>query len=166
MDQRALAFAIGVHPKTVSRWENNTQPPEIPALELVATVLEVPVEWLRHGGDIDRPGGQNLQPPPGGNHNAVFESPVLKYPIGYPSFSLQVRAFINRFMAELADAGVSAEEEAWARRVLSNPDNIGYNVGGSTPTLDEAAMLRDIEGMSIGIRILLRNRGYKNLAAR
>jgi transcriptional regulator with XRE-family HTH domain len=146
MDQRALAEAIGVHPKTVSRWENNSQPPEHDALEAAAGALGVSVDWLKSG-------------------DLAAREPEARYGKS-AAFPQRARAFINRFMAELADAGVSEEDEAWARRVLSNPDNVGFSVGGSAPTLDESAMLRDMEGMSIGVRLVLIKRGYKNLAAK
>lgn len=146
LTQREAAERAGVTEQAVSGWERGANPPKEENIEALATVYGTTAGALRYGD------------------TTVRTEPVA--PVPPPTFSQRARSFINRFLAELIDAGVSAEEEAWARRVLSNPDNIGYNVGGSAPTLDEEAMLRDIEGMSIGVRILLRNRGYKDLKSR
>lgn len=156
-DQKALAEAIGVHPKTVSRWENDAQPPEGEAVELLARLLGVSPTWLRYGeeGVRDRLTAAATGDSPDVHLGAAAPEPA--------SFSQRARAFVNRFMAELAEAGVTEDEESWARRVLMSPDNYGFNAGGNTPTLSEEAMLRDMEGMSIGVRHILRARGYKDL---
>jgi len=139
LTQVDLASILGVHPKTVGRWELDSQPPEESAVERIANALGVTGAWLRYG-----------------------EGPSATTPTP-PAFSDRARAFVNRFLAELAEAGVTEDEEAWARRLLMNPDNVGFNVGGNTPTMDEAAILRDIEGMSIGVRRILIARGHTNI---
>lgn len=52
LDQAAVAEAVGVHPKTVSRWENDRQLPETAQLHALAALLKVSEPWLRYGDEI------------------------------------------------------------------------------------------------------------------
>ena len=54
--QDDLARAVGVKRNTVTRWENGAMVPSDPAtLASLAEALEVSVEWLISGDDIDAP---------------------------------------------------------------------------------------------------------------
>lgn len=47
--QETVAEWAGVHVKTVSRWENDAQPPEYVAFEKMAAGFRVAVDWIRLG---------------------------------------------------------------------------------------------------------------------
>lgn len=52
VSQQVVADWADVHAKTVSRWENNVQPPEIEALERLAPRFGVPIAWLRGSATV------------------------------------------------------------------------------------------------------------------
>lgn len=167
LSQREAATALGVTPASISGWERGHYEPTTANIVRMAALYKIPAAALRFGADAPANGDvyQLREAGARAGHLVVRES--QQPPLGeLRSFSSRARSFINRFLAELADAGVSEEAEAWARRVLSSPDNYGFNAGGNTTTLSEEDMLRDMEGMSIGIRHILRARGHKNLPLR
>src|SRR5262245_9008282 len=53
VDQTRLAQLLGVRPETVSRWENDKNPPDRAALEKIARDLTGSLDWLLTGvGDM------------------------------------------------------------------------------------------------------------------
>lgn len=98
--QEDLAARVGVHPKTVSRWENNTQPPEAAALEHVAATLGVTEQWLRYGETGPEP--------------IVTSRRGVRLP---PAAYARLWGYLER----LRDAGLGEEQIEEAERIMSDP---------------------------------------------
>jgi transcriptional regulator with XRE-family HTH domain len=59
MTQARLGELVGVHQTTVSEWEANERPLAVDTVALIATILEVPAEWIafRQGEPRAQPTG-------------------------------------------------------------------------------------------------------------
>lgn len=95
-DQAAVAAAAKVHPKTVSRWENNRGEPNARRLKAVAELLEVSEPWLRYG---DESAPLPLPVPPA--HAAAPQPQRL------PAW---LRGLVLGYVAELEAQGIAGQE--------------------------------------------------------
>lgn len=139
--QGDLAIATGVHPKTVSRWENDKQMPERQHFPILARELAVPEGYF-----------QQLY---------VREPAVAYQPrvaLGLPQ---RIRVFIQEFLLELVNADVPEERVDTIRRILSSDEMYRFYVGGEPKEYSEEETLEGIQAHAEAFRQRLRRQGFK-----
>jgi len=136
--QDELAEKVGVHPKTISRWENDKQQPNGAQEDRLLEVLEVTRDYLR------------------GRTSSVREAPAVAY--GLPQ---AIRIWIQEFLTKLVRAGVSDREVDEARRVLTSPEMYRAYVGSEPQQYSEDETLLGIQAHAVAIETVLRSRGYE-----
>ena len=52
LDQAEFAERIGVKPSTVEEWESDTLAPRANRIQMMSSILNVPMTWLLAGGEI------------------------------------------------------------------------------------------------------------------
>jgi transcriptional regulator with XRE-family HTH domain len=137
--QDELAEKVGVHPKTISRWENDRQQPNGAQEDRLLEVLEITRDWLR-----------------GRTNSGVRETPHVAY--GLPQ---TIRVWIQEFLTKLVRAGVSDREVDEARRVLTSPEMYRAYVGSEPQQYSEDETLLGIQAHGVAIETVLRSRGYE-----
>lgn len=115
LGQDEVASAVGVHPKTISRWENDKQPADLEHVERLASVLGVSVDWLRHG-EPKLPGGR------------VSEQ-VAAYRTELPK---QLALLAHEFEGEVLRSDVDDDFKRYARARLRDPELLEMYAGGAT----------------------------------
>lgn len=139
-EQGDLATATGVHPKTVSRWENDKQLPERQHFAILARELDVPESYF---------------------HQIYVREPAADYrprvSLGIPQ---QIRVWLQEFLLVLVKAGVTDDEVDRVRRILSSDEMFRFYVGGEPQEYSEAQTLQGIQAHAQAFRRELRGRGY------
>jgi transcriptional regulator with XRE-family HTH domain len=140
-EQGDLATAMGVHPKTISRWENDKQLPERQHFPILARELGVPETYF-----------QQLR----------VREPAADYrprvALGLPQ---RIRVFIQEFLLELVNANVPEERVDTIRRILSSDEMYRFYVGGEPKEYSEEETLEGIAAHAEAFRQRLRRQGFK-----
>ena len=142
--QEELGSAVGVHAKTVSRWENDKQPPELHHVERLAAVLGVTMAWLRHG-----------EPP---STAAVLGEKQPGYDRGH-DLPRQLRLMALDFEREALKAGADEPFMRYVRNSFADPDFVALFGGGpdeSPMTAEEA--IDDMKAHIAELRAILKTR--------
>lgn len=144
--QEELGAQIGVHAKTVSRWENDKQPPELHHIEKLAGALGVSVDWLRHG---ERGGAA-----PG---IASLGEASARY--GHPALPRQVRLMALDFEREALQKGADEAFMRYVRTSFDDPDYVALFAGGpdESPMTDEEA-IDEMKAHIAELRAILKRR--------
>lgn len=139
-----VAQVAGVHLKTVSKWLGDTQVPDGEALERVAQLLGVSTTWLRFGAE-----------------DAPRTTPRVLASSGIPN---AVRVWLAEELLQYTKAGVPAEWVQRAREVLEAPEvHTFFRRPDDTEPSErsEAAVLKGMRAIAVGLRARLADEGYK-----
>ncbi len=135
LTQDALAERIGAHPKTVSRWENNAQPPEPETLAALGELFGVGEAWLRYGEEraaAELRGDARL-----GGTATIATGPGRWLP---PAAYERLWGYLDR----LRTAGADEEQLDEAARIMADPRYGKLNKRtGRAPT--EAEAIGDVD---------------------
>lgn len=123
--QAEVAAAAGVHPKTVSRWENDRQTPDPDELAKAAQFLDVEADWLRYGQASG--GARTLGDDPG--IRALFDS-IGAGRSGPAALPRQLELMAIDFEREAVLAGADAPFLRYARARMRDPELLAYFAGG------------------------------------
>lgn len=151
LDQKELGDRIGVHEKTVSRWENNKQPIELANLEALATVLRVDFDWLREG---DRGEGVKVREPVVGR---VHEGQVS---FGTRRLPLAARTRLNEYANRLKEAGLGEDVIDYFERLIMDFTFAQYHVAGEGPKTEED-WVNEVDAGWAAVSHYLRQKGAK-----
>lgn len=153
LDQAALARAVEVHPKTVSRWENDVMVPDSDVLQRVAEALQVDIGWILSGKGPLAYGGPSIES--GGAAVAEASAPprLLR--------NHAIRVWLQQFRLRLTKARVPDEAIEEAMALLTAPSVFTFYSGGTAEDLGEEDVLLGMEGMTAPILKKLERMGYK-----
>lgn len=143
---QAVAEAAGVHLKTVSKWLSGVQVPRDGQLEAIAQLVGVPSAWLRYGA-----AGAPM----------VEGTPRVLASTGLPN---SVRVWLAEELLQYTKAGVPAEWVQRAREVLEAPEvHTFFRRPDDTEPSErsEAAVLKGMRAIAVGLRARLADEGYK-----
>jgi len=163
--QDDLAEALGVAKNTVSEWERGRPPRDLAILPRIAEALGVDVSWLL--GE-DQP--ENGQPPatslssrPIARAMGVID-PTSELHFTSTTACQEAHVWLLGFLRELEDAGADEPFLESARRLLLSPANYSPGFGttaGQRHGMDDAAMLRHMQALAMGVRAALKDRQKK-----
>ena len=165
LDQAALAAAVGVHAKTVSKWENDHQAPTDDMLAAIARALETEPSVLAYGVTQealskawDREHRESVA-----HWTEAFGAPrqvkglrvraVDRLGQAKPQLPNKVIAFVHRFVADLAEQGATEDQLEAARRLLTSYETWAFLAGDNLDTLGEADWLALVRRMADGLRV-------------
>lgn len=137
LTQAAFAAKLDVHPKTVSRWENDAQPPEGDVLDQAAKLLGVTKEWLRSGADSEQVdvGARALR----------ATGPRVQDMLHVLTASQEIRVWRKEFELELARAGATDDEIGLAVSIVSWPSVMYLMAGDDAVARGPAEVLRRVD---------------------
>lgn len=157
LDQAGVAEMVGVHPKSISKWENDRQEPSEEKLDQLSKLYEVETWWLRYGlshdelteqWENDRKeaeyGQRAVSAPRNLRARAVAQ---LKRPAP-PS----VLAFVHRAVADLAERGATEEQLDAARRLFTSRDAAVLTTGSTPEGLTDREWLDAVERLILGLQ--------------
>lgn len=151
LEQGQLAEMIGVHPKTISRWERDKQPAELENVEQLAKVLDVRMEWLRSGS--------------GEPQASVVSEERVFYQTARPTSPLdrlpsRAASVVRRYMEMMSVAGATNEQLDTAMRLMVDAAFNKINTR-DVRSRSEEELVTDIDAAWDWIRTILRREGKR-----
>lgn len=145
-----VATALGVHPTTVSKWRNGTQPVEPLRMAPLAKFLGVTEVWLRLGDDFIAEGHAPTVDVAPVNERLVVRETAQAYvvPRHARNLPLSVREYLAEFHVRLVKGGASEDEIDEALALLRSPDVFSYFKGGKLAEYNEEDVLDGMRSLA------------------
>lgn len=177
LDQSSVAETLGVHAKSISKWENDRQEPGEERLAQLAELYEVETWWLRYGVRHDSEAERLAEvwererkevehareaylPHRGLRAHATAQLAKRAAP---PS----VLAYVHRAVADFAERGATEEQLEAVRRFLTSRDGAVLTTGSTPEALTDREWLDAIERLLLGLQgVFLPRRDFELRAER
>ena len=167
LDQAAVAEALGVHAKTVSKWENDHQAPNDDMLASLAKVLNTEPAMLAYGVNQEAMSKawereqrqalpawmRSLEAARSAKGGGPRMSALARLDHPRPQLPNKVLAHVHRFVAELAEHGATEDQLEAARMLMTSYDTWAFLAGDNLDTLGEADWLALVRRMVDGLRV-------------
>lgn len=150
LTQEDVARLADVHLKTVSKWENDKQPPHANQLAKIAPRLGVSVGWIRDGEGVavlgSTTGFEQLNPPAQNGTSALPK--VLR--------AHKVRVWLAEFRTELTKAGMPDDRIEEALRLVTAPELFVFYRAGRLTELTEDEAIVAMNAVATAVRLIAR----------
>lgn len=151
LTQEEAATRSGFSKQAISGWERGAYMPTDANLNTIAELYGVEPIDLRYGNPTEEDIRAQIGPP-------MVVREVPRVALGIPQ---RIRVWLQKFLLELTEAGVSEEELDRVRRILSADEMYRFYAGGEPKEYSEDETLEGIQAHAEAFRREFRRRGFK-----